>query len=67
LVTTLTVVIVGVEQGILLAIVLSLVDHTRYGYRPKNAVLRGMCWSSAKWTIRSHAQAKFGFELPFQA
>jgi len=39
LVTTLTVVIVGVEQGILLAIVLSLVDHTRYGYRPKNAVL----------------------------
>jgi MFS superfamily sulfate permease-like transporter len=39
LVTTLTVVIVGVEQGILLAIVLSLVDHTRYGYRPKNAVV----------------------------
>jgi MFS superfamily sulfate permease-like transporter len=38
-ITTLTVVIVGVEQGILLAIVLSLVDHTRYGYRPKNAVL----------------------------
>ncbi len=31
--------IVGVEQGILLAIVLSLVDHTRYGYRPKNAVV----------------------------
>src|SRR5208282_471498 len=28
-----------VEQGILLAIVLSLVDHTRHGYRPKNAVL----------------------------
>jgi SulP family sulfate permease len=39
LVTTLTVVIVGIEQGILLAIVLSLVDHTRYGYRPKNAVV----------------------------
>jgi sulfate permease, SulP family len=39
LITTVTVVIVGVEQGILLAIVLSLVDHTRYGYRPKNAVL----------------------------
>ena len=39
LVTALTVVIVGVEQGILLAIVLSLVDHTRHGYRPKNAVL----------------------------
>ena len=39
LVTTLTVVIVGVEQGILFAIALSLVDHTRHGYRPKNAVL----------------------------
>lgn len=39
LVTALTVVFVGVEQGILLAIALSLVDHTRHGYRPKNAVL----------------------------
>ena len=39
LITALTVVIVGVEQGILLAIALSLVDHTRHGYRPKNAVL----------------------------
>src|SRR5215510_16516492 len=33
------VVFVGVEQGILLAIVLSLIDHTRRGYRPKNVVL----------------------------
>jgi len=40
LITALTVVIVGVEQGILLAIALSLIGHTRYGYRPKNAVLR---------------------------
>jgi high affinity sulfate transporter 1 len=39
LVTALTVVVVGVEQGILLAIALSLIEHTRYGYRPKNAVL----------------------------
>jgi len=39
LVTTLTVVIVGVEQGILLAIALSLIEHTRHGYRPRNAVL----------------------------
>ena len=37
--TTLTVVFVGVEQGILLAIVLSLIDHTKRGYRPKNLVL----------------------------
>ena len=39
LITTLMVVLVGVEQGILLAIALSLIDHTRRGYRPKNAVL----------------------------
>ncbi len=39
LTTALTVVIVGVEQGILLAIALSLIEHTRYGYRPRNAVL----------------------------
>jgi len=39
LLTALTVVVVGVEQGILLAIALSLIEHTRHGYRPKNAVL----------------------------
>jgi sulfate permease, SulP family len=39
LLTALWVVVVGVEQGILLAIALSLIEHTRYGYRPKNAVL----------------------------
>ena len=39
LITASTVVIVGVEQGILLAIALSLISHTRYGYQPKNAVL----------------------------
>jgi MFS superfamily sulfate permease-like transporter len=39
LITTLMVVFAGVEQGILLAIVMSLIDHTRRGYRPKNAVL----------------------------
>jgi len=39
LITTATVVLVGVEQGILLAIVLSLIDHTRRGYAPKNVVL----------------------------
>ena len=39
LITALTVVVVGVKEGILLAIALSLIDHTRHGYRPKNAVL----------------------------
>jgi high affinity sulfate transporter 1 len=39
LITALMVVFVGVEQGIILAIILSLIDHTRRGYRPKNVVL----------------------------
>jgi len=30
---------VGVQEGILLAIALSLIEHTRHGYRPRNAVL----------------------------
>jgi len=39
LVTTFMVVFVGVEEGIILAIVLSLIDHTRRGYRPKNMAM----------------------------
>ena len=39
LITAATVVLLGVEQGILLAMFLSLVSHTRHGYQPKNAVL----------------------------
>jgi SulP family sulfate permease len=39
LITAATVVIVGVMQGIVLAMFLSLVSHTRHGYRPKNAVM----------------------------
>jgi sulfate permease, SulP family len=38
LITAATVVIAGVEQGILFAMFLSLVSHTRHGYQPKNAV-----------------------------
>ena len=38
-ITMLVVALVGVEQGIILAVVLSLIDHTRRGYKPKNAVL----------------------------
>jgi high affinity sulfate transporter 1 len=35
LVTALTVVVFGVEQGILLAVVLSLLQHVRHSYRPQ--------------------------------
>jgi sulfate permease, SulP family len=38
-ITTAVVVGVGVEQGILVAMVLSLLAHVRRGYRPKNAVV----------------------------
>lgn len=37
--TALVVVAVGVEQAIVLAIVLSMVAHVRHGYKPKNTVL----------------------------
>jgi high affinity sulfate transporter 1 len=39
LITVATVVFMGVKQGIVLAMTLSLVSHTRHGYRPKNTVL----------------------------
>jgi high affinity sulfate transporter 1 len=39
LATALTVVFVGVQHSILLAVVLSLLDHTRQGYRPHNSVV----------------------------
>jgi SulP family sulfate permease len=39
LITAVVVVFIGVEQGILLAILLSILSHTRHGYKPKNALL----------------------------
>ncbi len=39
LITMLVVLIIGVKEGIIIAIILSLIDHTRRGYRPKNSVL----------------------------
>jgi sulfate permease, SulP family len=61
LITALMVVFVGVEQGILLAIALSLIDHTRRGYRPKNALL--MPDESGVWKVQpvtSQVQAEPG-------
>jgi SulP family sulfate permease len=48
--TALTVVIVGVEQGILLAMFLSLVIHTRHGYRPQNALI--VTDPSGRWSAQ---------------
>src|SRR5271157_773552 len=39
LLTAAVVVFAGVEQGIIFAMALSLIAHTRHGYRPKNGVL----------------------------
>ncbi len=39
LITAMVVVVVGVEQGIILAMVLSLVEHVRRSYRSKNVVI----------------------------
>jgi len=41
LITAGTVIFFGVEQSIILAIVMSLVVHTRHGYRPNNTLLVG--------------------------
>jgi SulP family sulfate permease len=39
LITLFMVVLVGVKEGILLAMVLSVIDHLRRGYRPKNVLI----------------------------
>jgi len=59
LITALMVVFAGVEQGILLAIVLSLINHTRHGYRPKNVVLvpgESGVWQAQPVTSRAQAE-----------
>src|SRR5215472_13239769 len=57
LITAIMVVGIGVEQGILLAIALSIVDHTRHGYLPKNAVLvqRGSAWQPQPVALAAQA------------
>ena len=58
LITALVVIFVGVEQGILLAIVLSILIHTRHGYKPKNAVLEvDQTGRPHMVPVSSHAQA----------
>lgn len=58
LITALMVIFVGVEQGIILAVALSLIDHTRRGYRPKNTLLQPT--ASGTWKpqpLQSRVQA----------
>ena len=63
-ITALMVVFVGVEQGILLAIVLSMINHTKRGYQPKNAVLERT--DAGQWVshpVASHTQAVPGLVI----
>ena len=58
LLTAAVVVFAGVERGIVFAMALSLIAHTRHGYRPKNGVL--VPDSLKGWRtlpVTSHAQA----------
>lgn len=53
--TAAIVVIIGVEQGIIAAMVLSLIDHTRKGYRPKTSTI--VRDSGGEWIAKPAGQA----------
>ncbi|MCR9136862.1 MAG: SulP family inorganic anion transporter [Alphaproteobacteria bacterium] len=55
LVTAAVVVVFGVEQGIIFAILFSLIIHTRHGYRPKNLLIVGQ--PGGHWQARALASA----------
>ena len=58
-ITAATVVLLGVLQGIVVAIVLSLIDHLRRSYRPPTAVLSSLtsqgaeAWVARRWRLTS--------------
>jgi SulP family sulfate permease len=61
IITATAVIFLGVEEGIILAILLSLLEHTRRGYRPKNLlILKGKAgrWQAA--AVSSHSQTISG-------
>lgn len=63
-ITLLMVVFVGVEQGIVVAIVLSLIDHTRRGYHPTNLLLApGAGGIFQPNTLESQVQAEPGLVI----
>jgi high affinity sulfate transporter 1 len=57
LVTAATVIFVGVEQGILLAIILSLLQHIRKSYQPYSGIV--LIDSNEHWKIEQIAPNKF--------
>ncbi|TKB26706.1 SulP family inorganic anion transporter [Desulfopila sp. IMCC35006] len=64
LMTMIMVVFVGVEQGVVVAIVLSLIDHTRRGYHPNNLLLvPDETGIMSRHPVSSHAQALPGLMI----
>jgi MFS superfamily sulfate permease-like transporter len=64
LITALVVIFIGVEQGILLAILLSILIHIRHGYKPKNALLSVDSSGRPHMVpVSSHAQALPGLMI----
>jgi SulP family sulfate permease len=64
LITSLVVIFIGVEQGIFLAIGLSIIIHTRHGYKPKNAVLETDPSGTQRMVpVSSHAQVLPGLVI----
>ena len=64
LITATVVVFLGVEQGILLAILLSLIIHTRHGYKPKNSLLKMDQTGNLRLApLSSHAQVQAGLMI----
>ncbi len=57
LITAIVVALIGVGQGILLAVFLSILVHTRHGYKPKNLVLEVEEGNNYKMVpVSSHSQ-----------
>ncbi len=64
LITMLMVIFVFVEQGVVVAIVLSLIDHTRRGYHPTNMLLApGESGIFKQNSLESHTQARPGLMI----
>ncbi len=62
--TAAAVVFIGVEQGILLAILLSLFIHTRHGYKPRNSLLMINSTGNLRITpVKSCAQVVSGLMI----
>ncbi|VAW09241.1 Sulfate permease [hydrothermal vent metagenome] len=66
LATAITVIIVGVEQGIILAIILSILAHTRHSYRPRNNLVaknESGSGSTEAFPLATGKQAAPGLEI----